>query len=90
MQKLSTTERWGIAEEEEGINTTECKEIADRIYDSYRSREIGRKTALRKLNQLEAAVERSKLTKEEAWECKDYIDKIKEDIKTELNSTLEE
>jgi len=82
MQKLSTTERWGIVEEVEG-NTTECKEIADKIYDSYRSREIGRKTAIRKLNQLEAAVEKSKLPAEEAWECKDYIDKIREDIKTE-------
>jgi len=83
MQKLSTTEKWGIVEEKEEDFNIDCREIAEKIYDSYRSREIGRKTALRKLNQLEVAVEKSKLPTNEAWECKDYIDKIREDIKTE-------
>jgi hypothetical protein len=66
---------------EKGLDTVEeCKGIADAILEDYESGAISYRTAMSRLNLLELIAERnSKFTSAEAEECRDYVDKVRED-----------
>jgi len=70
---------------EEGLdNVEECKGIADAIYDDYRSGEISYRTAISRLNLLELiAARNSKFTNAEERECREYVDKVREELMAE-------
>jgi len=70
---------------EEGLDTVEeCKAIADAIYDDYQSGEISYRTAISRLNFLELiAARNSKFTSAEERECREYVDKVREELMAE-------
>jgi len=70
---------------EEGLDSAEeCKGIADAIYDDYRSGEISYRTAISRLNFLELIAARdSKLSDAEERECREYVDKVREELMAE-------
>jgi len=70
---------------EPGLDTVEeCKAIADAIYEDYQSGEISYRTAISRLNLLElVAARNSKFTSEEERECREYVDKVREELMAE-------
>ena len=67
---------------EEGLDSVEeCKGIADAILEDYEDGVISYKTAMSRLNLLELIAERnSKFTNEEARECREYVDEVREEL----------
>jgi hypothetical protein len=70
---------------EEGLDTVEeCKAIADAIYEDYMDGRISYRKAISRLNLLELiAARNSKFTAGEEAECRDYVDKVREDLMAE-------
>jgi len=69
---------------EEGLDSVEeCKGIADAIYDDYLNGDISYRKAITRLNFLELVAQRdSKLDSWEKQECRDYVDKVREELKS--------
>ena len=70
---------------EEGLDTVEeCKAIADAIYEDYMDGRISYRKAISRLNLLELIASRnSKFTAGEEAECRDYVDRVREDLMAE-------
>jgi len=70
---------------EKGLDSVEeCKGIADAIYDDYESGRISYRKAISRLNLLELIAEKnSKFTSSEAAECREYVDKVREELMEE-------
>jgi hypothetical protein len=62
----------------------ECKAIADAIYNDYMNGEIEYRTAISRLNLLElVAAKNSKFSRAEEMECREYVDKVREELMME-------
>jgi hypothetical protein len=70
---------------EPGLDTVEeCKAIADAILEDYEEGRISYRKAMSRLNLLELIAERnSRFTDGEAAECRDYIDRVREELMAE-------
>jgi len=69
----------------------ECKDIADAIYEDYINGEISYRTAISRLNLLELiAKKNSKFTAEEERKCREYVDKVREELMREHHGEEEE
>jgi len=67
---------------ERGLDTVEeCKAIADAILEDYEEGRISYRKAMSRLNLLELVAEKnSKFTSYEAAECRDYVDRVREEL----------
>ena len=71
--------------DEKGLDSVEeCRGIADAILEDYESGRISYRKAISRLNLLELIAEKdTKLSSSEAAECRDYVDKIREELMEE-------
>jgi hypothetical protein len=70
---------------EKGLDSVEeCKAIADAIYEDYAEGRISYRKAMSRLNLLELIAEKnSKFTSAEARECREYVDRVREELMAE-------